>query len=252
VFAGKGALVTGGGRGLGFAIARTLAQQGAHVVINDIDAQQLETAVNALREQDLTADGFVADIGRADRVEAMVAYAVETCGGLDVMVNNAGVLVIKDLVDHTDEDWDRVMNTNLRGVFLCCRAGMRHMIPRKRGAIVNIASMAGHHYTVNHVAYAVAKAGVVALTRDAGVEGAKHGVRVNGVSPGPIATPMSDTVDKSLHDALGQASQVGDNGWGDPQDIADAVAFLASDRARFVVGETLMVAGGANLRVLAG
>lgn len=251
MFAGKGAIVTGGGRGLGFATARTLAQQGAHVVINDIDEQRLDAAVADLRAQDLKVDGFAADITQTDRVEALADYAVKTCGSLDVMVNNAGILVIKDLVDHTDEDWDRIMNTNLRAVFLCCRAGMQRMIPRKTGAIVNIASMAGHHYTVNHVAYAVAKAGVVALTRDAGFEAAKHGVRVNGVSPGPIATPLTDAVDQHLHDALGEASQIGTNGWGDPQDIADAVTYLASEKARFVAGTTLLVAGGADLRVLA-
>ncbi|QQZ19354.1 MULTISPECIES: SDR family NAD(P)-dependent oxidoreductase [Rhodococcus] len=139
------------------------------------------------------------------------------------------------------------MNTNQRSVFLCCRAVLPGMIHARRGSIVNIASMAGFHYTVNHVAYAVAKAGVVALTRDVGYEAAPHGVRVNAVAPGPIAAPTSSARERDILETLGNAVPLG--GCADPQDIADAVAYLASDRARYIVGTTLMVAGGADLRV---
>ena len=162
-------------------------------------------------------------------------------GEVDVLVNNAAVTHQRAFLDYTIDEWDLTVAVNLRGPFLCTRAVMPSMIERRHGAVVNIASIAGLHTTTPHVAYAASKAGVIAFTRDVAVEVAPYGVRVNAVAPGPTDS----------HNWGMEAERVGVPyvRAGLPQDIANAVAFLASDEAGYVVGETLVVSGGANLKV---
>ena len=162
--------------------------------------------------------------------------------------SNAAVQVATGVLEHTIEDWDRVIAVNLRGVFLCTRAVLPAMIRAGRGNIVNLASIAAFHATTPHVSYAASKAAVVAFTRDVAYEVAPHGIRVNAVAPGPIETPMTaGLLDKDMKDAISRAIPLGR--WGDPQDVAAAVAYLASDEAAFVTGATLAVSGGADLRL---
>jgi 3-oxoacyl-[acyl-carrier protein] reductase len=176
----------------------------------------------------------------------MVQQTIERFGRIDILVNNAGVVVVKQMVEQSEEDWHRVVDVNLKGVFLSCRNVLPEMIARKRGAIVNIASIAAFHVTVPHVPYAASKAGVVAITRDLAYEVARFGIRVNAVAPGPIDTPMSQMVSAEQKQAIARSIPLGRIG--QPEDIGQAVVFLASDAASYITGATLPVSGGADLK----
>ena len=177
----------------------------------------------------------------------MVQQTIERFGKIDILVNNAGMVVVKPMVEQTEADWDRVLDVNLKGVFLCCRHVLPEMIARKRGAIVNIASIAAFHVTVAHVPYAASKAGVVALTRDLAYEVGRLGIRVNAIAPGPIETPMARIVSAEQRQAIARNILLGR--MGQPEDIGEAVVFLASDAASFITGATLPVSGGTDLKV---
>jgi 3-oxoacyl-[acyl-carrier protein] reductase len=178
----------------------------------------------------------------------MVLSTLTHFGKVDILVNNAGVVVVKPIADQTEADWDKVLDVNLKGVFLCCHRVVREMVKQKGGAIVNIASIAAFHYTVPHVPYAASKAGVVAITRDLAYEVARYGVRVNAIAPGPIETPMmGSALTQQQKDAYAKSIPL--NRLGQPQDIGNAAVFLASDEASFITGATLPVSGGTDLRV---
>jgi 3-oxoacyl-[acyl-carrier protein] reductase len=191
--------------------------------------------------------GIPTDVSRASEVARMVHQTIERFGKIDILVNNAGTLVVKPMVEQTEAEWDRVLDVNLKGVFLCCRQVLREMITRKRGAIVNIASIAAFHVTVPHVPYAASKAGVVALTRDLAYEVGRLGIRVNAIAPGPIETPMARIVSDEQRTAMARSILLGR--MGQPEDIGEAVVFLASDAASFITGVTLPVSGGSDLKV---
>jgi 3-oxoacyl-[acyl-carrier protein] reductase len=233
-FEGETALITGGAQGLGLGIARTLIERGADVVLADIDGDRLVEAVTV-------------DVSQREEVERMVAEAERGRSHVDILVNNAGVLVVKKFEDYEDDDWDRVMDVKRRGVYLCPRICLPGMIRAERGNIINLASISAFHTTTTHVSYAATKAAVVALTRDVAYEVAPYGIRVNGVAPGAIATPMTASLDTGINQAIGLAVPMGH--WGDPSDIAATVAFLASPEARFITGVTIPVAGGSDLRL---
>jgi 3-oxoacyl-[acyl-carrier protein] reductase len=242
------AIVTGSGRGMGRGVARCLARAGAHVVIAERAAERIAPAVAEVEALGVNSLGIHTDVSRAEDVRRMVQQTLERFGKIDILVNNAGVVVIKPMIEQTEEDWDRVLNTNLKGVFLCCREIVPKMIARKRGAIVNIASIAAFHVTVPHVPYAASKAGVVALTRDLAYEVGPHGVRVNAIAPGPIETGMTRIVTDEDRQARGGNILLGR--MGQPEDIGETVVFLVSDAASFITGATLPVSGGTDLKVI--
>ena len=241
------AIVTGSGRGIGRGVAMCLARAGAHVVIADQVAQRIASVTAAVEDLGVQALGIPTDVSRTDEVKRMT---VDRFDKIDILLNNAGTLVVKPMVEQTEEEWDRVLDVNLKGVFLCCRHVLPEMIARQRGAIVNIASIAAFHVTVPHVPYAASKAGVVALTRDLAYEVGRLGIRVNAIAPGPIETPMVGIVSDEQRQAIAKSILLGR--MGQPEDIGNAAVFLASDAASYITGATLPVSGGTDLKVMAG
>jgi len=241
------AKVTGSGQGIGRGVALCLARAGAHVVIADQAPERIAPVVAEVEGIGVQALGIPTDVSRSDDIQRMIQRTIERFGKIDILVNNAGKVLVKPMVEQSETDWDHVVDTNLKGVFLCCRYVVPEMIARKRGAIVNIASIAAFHVTVPHVPYAASKAGVVALTRDLAYEVARYGIRVNAIAPGPIQTPMSQAVSAEQRQGIIRSVPLGR--MGQPEDIGEAAAFLASDAASFITGVTLPVAGGSDLKV---
>ncbi|MFD8261170.1 SDR family NAD(P)-dependent oxidoreductase [Streptomyces griseoluteus] len=242
-FTGHAALVTGAGRGIGAAVARRLAQEGARVLVTDQDAPEAEQTADSLRRQGLAAEALVCDVADRASVEAAVAHAVDVFGSLDVLVNcaahcspDAGA----KFEDDPDESWARDLDITLGGVRRCCRAALPHLAASGRGAIVSIGSVNGLMDFGNH-AYSAAKAGLGSLTRTLAGRSAARGVRVNLVAPGTVRTSAWEGRDDDL-DAVRDCYPLGRVG--EPEDIAAAVAFLASRDAAWITGTTLVVDGG--------
>jgi NAD(P)-dependent dehydrogenase (short-subunit alcohol dehydrogenase family) len=252
-FGGKIAIVTGAGQGIGEAIARRLAQEGAGVVIAEIDP-----AVGAAAARDISAaTGNAARFIRTDvadtaSVDAMVAETVAEIGPPDVLVNNAGIAVFGEPLAMTDADWTRCMSVDLDGVWRCCRAVLPHMLKAGHGAIVNIASNHSFQVIKHTFPYPIAKHGVLGLTRSLALEYAAQGVIVNAISPGYIDTPLNQRMFAADPDPQArqkvEARQVLGR-LGRPDEIAAVAALLASDEARFIVGANIVVDGGIQIRM---
>ncbi|MEH0532078.1 SDR family NAD(P)-dependent oxidoreductase [Streptomyces stelliscabiei] len=241
-FEGYGVLITGAARGIGAATARRLAEEGARVLVTDVDLPAAERSVTELRGQGLAVEAYRCDVGDRESVEAAVAHAVSVLGSLDVLVNNAfGCTPDEPLFENTpDETWARDLDLTLTSAFRCSRAALPHLVASGRGAIVNIGSVNGFQDFGNH-AYSAGKAGLVSLTRTLAGDAAPRGVRVNLVAPGTIRTPGWAGRESHLDDLAGiyPLGRVGE-----PSDIAAAVAFLASRDAAWITGTTLRVDGG--------
>jgi 3-oxoacyl-[acyl-carrier protein] reductase len=244
-FAGQTAIVTGAGKGFGRAIARRLALGGAHVVAADVDAAHAEETAALIRTEAGRAAACAVDVASAASVEAMIGCAL-ACGEgrVDILVNNAGIWKSTPTETTSEAEWDRVLGVNLKGVFLCCRAAIPLMRRQGRGHIVNIASIAARNGgTFSGIHYVASKGGVVAITKKLAKELGPFGIVVNGVNPGHSETGIMAGVDlTTLREALVKSTPLGRSA--EPEEIADVVAFLASDAARFVHGETIEVNGG--------
>ncbi len=241
---GKSALVTGGSSGIGAAITRRLAAAGASVAINyypgaDEQATALVAEVVAAGGHAVALEGDVTDPGAC---EANVTAAVSELGGLDILVNNAGITRDGLLVRMSDEDWDAVIRTNLSGVFLMTRATAKVMMKARTGSIVNIASVVGIAGNAGQMNYSAAKAGVIGMTKTTARELASRGVRCNAVAPGFIETAMTAKLPEQVREQV--KGQIGLGRLGSPEDVAAAVAFLASDEAAYITGHILTVDGG--------
>ena len=240
--AGRTAVVTGGTRGIGLAIARALAEDGASVVVSGRDAGRLESAVTEIETLGASALGVAADQSKREDCERLVDAAKERFGRIDVLVNNAGITRDQLLVRMKDDDWDEVMDTNLRGVFLMTRAVAKSMMRQKSGRIVNIASTAGAMGNPGQVNYSAAKAGVIGLTKAAARELAHWNILVNAVAPGLIETDMAAGIPAEAREALLQ--QVPLKRVGAAREVAEVVRFLAGNGATYVTGQTIHVNGG--------
>lgn len=239
----KVAIVTGSARGLGAATARRLAEEGVQVVITDILREQAEATAAALRADGLRAHCIVADITQGPEVQRLVDETVAHFGGLHILVNNAGFPRDKYLVKMTEDDWDLVMEVMLKGAFLACKNVMPHFIQQGWGRVINISSRA-HFGNPTQANYSAAKAGLIGMAKALAIEEGRYGITVNCVAPGFMETemvqalPTYETI-KERAVAMQPIKRVGK-----PSDIADAVAFLASERASFITGEVLHVTGG--------
>jgi 3-oxoacyl-[acyl-carrier protein] reductase len=240
--AGKVAIVTGGTRGIGLAIARSLAEDGASVVVSGRDAARLDAAVNELESLGAPALGVPADATKREDADRLVEATRERFGCIDVLVNNAGITRDQLLVRMKDDDWDQVLDTNLRGVFLMTRAVGKVMMRQKSGRIINIASAAGAMGNPGQVNYSAAKAGVIGLTKASGRELAHWNILVNAVAPGLIETDMAAAIPAEAREAMIQ--QVPLKRIGQGREVAEVVRFLAGDGASYITGQTIHVNGG--------
>jgi len=240
--AGRVAIVTGGSRGIGLASARLLAEGGASVVVSGRDAARLEAATRELEATGAPVLGVAADAVRREDVERLVEAARERFGRLDVLVNNAGMTRDQLLVRMKDDDWDQVLATNLRGVFLMTRAVGKVMMRQRSGRIINISSTAGAMGNAGQVNYSAAKAGVIGLTKAAARELAHWNILVNAVAPGLIETDMTASLPAEAREAL--LGQVPLKRIGVARDVAEVVRFLAGDGAAYITGQTIHVNGG--------
>nr|MBC7243844.1 3-oxoacyl-ACP reductase FabG [Chloroflexota bacterium] len=243
---GRTALVTGASQGIGKAISLALAEAGADVIVNcDRNMTAAEAVAQEIRALGCRAIAVQADVSKCDQVTRMVQQALAAFGTIDILVNNAGIFIPSPIEDLREEDWDRVIDVNLKGVFLCCQAVGRHMIERKAGgSIINVASISGHMPEINGGAYSPSKAGVLALTCLLAVEWAKYGIRVNALSPGPIMTPLQRAAFPSEKLLAARNRAVPMNRHGLPEEMAKVAVFLASDDASYITGADITADGG--------
>ena len=241
-FKGKVAIVTGGGSGLGEAMALRFAKEGARVAIPDINLDAAQRVQREIGASGGKALAMKTDVSRAEDVKAMVKQIIEGLGKIDILVNNAGVVARAPLLEIPEEEWDRELAVDLRGVYLCIKYVAPEMIKAGKGKIVNISSVAGLQGFVAP-AYTAAKGGVVALTRIMAGELAPHKININSVCPGFCATPMNKALrETEVGEMIRNKIPLGR--WGTPKDIAATVCFLASDEADYITGVSLAVDGG--------
>ena len=241
--AGKVAVVTGGSRGIGLAIANWLAERGATVVVSGRDADRLQAAVKELEAHGAPVLGMAADAGKREDADRLVDVTRERFARLDILVNNAGITRDGLLIRMKDDDWDRVLEVNLRGAFLMTRAASKAMVRLKSGGrIVNIASTAGAMGNAGQANYSAAKAGLIGLTKASARELAHWGILVNAVAPGLIETDMATAMPTEARDAL--LAQVPLKRIGTAREVAEMVGFLAGDGAAYVTGQVFHVNGG--------
>lgn len=240
---GKNALVTGASRGIGKEIALELARQGANVAVNYAGSEKLANeVVEAIQALGRDAIAVQANVADADAVTDMTKKVVEHFGSLDILVNNAGVTRDNLLMRMKEKDWDAVIDTNLKGVFLCTKAVTRQMMKQRHGRIINISSIVGVSGNAGQANYVAAKAGVIGLTKTTAKELATRGITVNAIAPGFITTDMTDKLNEELKAEM--LKQIPLARLGDPEDIAKVVVFLASEDSRYMTGQTLHVDGG--------
>jgi gluconate 5-dehydrogenase len=241
---GRTALVTGSSRGLGRAIAEGMAKAGAQIVVNGTDPARVETAVGELRAAGLAAEGAAFDV--TDEVAIVKAFEEFDQAGIeiDILVNNAGIQVRKPLVEFSSADWRKVIETNLTSAFIIGREAAKRMIPRKRGKIVNIASLASELARPTIAPYTAAKAGIKNLTKSMAVEWAVSGIQANAIGPGYMLTDMNQALMSNTDFNNWLMSRVPAKRWGNPDELVGAAIFLASPASNYINGQTIYVDGG--------
>ena len=240
---GKVVVVTGASRGIGRAIALKLADEGAKIVVNYSGSQaKAEEVVAIIQEGGGEAIAVQASVSQTEEVTALMDTAVKTFGSLDILVNNAGITRDNLLMRMKEDEWDDVLDTNLKGVFLCTKAVTRQMMKQRAGRIINISSIVGVAGNAGQANYVAAKAGVIGLTKTTAKELASRNILVNAIAPGFIETEMTDQLPEDIKQ--GMLTQIPLAKLGQPEDIAKAVVFLASEDANYMTGQTLHIDGG--------
>jgi 3-oxoacyl-[acyl-carrier protein] reductase len=239
----KVALVTGGSRGIGRASALRLAEQCSRIAINYRgNHAAAEECLELLRQVGVEAIALQADVSEPGEVNQMMAHVEKEWGGLDILVNNAGIRRDSLALRLSDEDWDRVLDINLKGAFYCARAALRFMIRKRWGRIINISSVAGLTGNPGQVNYCASKAGLLGLTRSLAREVARRNITVNAVAPGLIATDMVEDLGGEALDLI--ASRIPMGRLGTPEEVAEVVSFLASEASSYITGQVICVDGG--------
>jgi NAD(P)-dependent dehydrogenase (short-subunit alcohol dehydrogenase family) len=241
--------VTGGASGIARAVAARFAGEGAHVMVADSDVTGGKETVEQISAADGRASFAELDVSQSDQVHRTVQATIEKFGGLHILFNGAGILSYGTVIETTEECWEKILSVNLTGTFLCCRAVLPYMIRQHKGTIINVASTTGSHDACAHAAaYVSSKGGVTLLTRSMAIDHARQGVRVNAICPGPTDTPMlRKALTPDQLDAFARTFPMGR--LGQPQEIAGAALFLASDDSSFVTGSLLYVDGGQTAEV---
>ncbi|MGD6772281.1 3-oxoacyl-[acyl-carrier-protein] reductase [Staphylococcus simulans] len=239
----KSALVTGASRGIGRSIALQLAEEGYNVAVNYAgNKDKAEAVVAEIKDKGVEAFAIQANVANPDEVKDMIQEVVKQFGSLDVLVNNAGITRDNLLMRMKEQEWDDVINTNLKGVFNCIQKATRQMMKQRSGAIINLSSVVGAVGNPGQANYVATKAGVIGLTKTAAREFASRNITVNAVAPGFIVSDMTDALNDDLKDQM--KSQIPLGRFGEDTDIANTVAFLASDKAKYITGQTIHVNGG--------
>jgi len=243
---GKSAVVTGGAKGIGLACARRFAQEGADLVVADIDADAGKAAVEELAATGCRIEFVAADVGEKNDVSRVLDVAERRFGDIDILVANAGIYVTGDFLEVAEDDFDRVLRTNLKSVFLCGQAAARLMVKRGRGgSIVNLSSVNALMPNPDAIAYATSKGGINALTKAMAIALSQYGIRVNALGPGTILTDLAREAvlkNEGAHKRILSRTPLGRLGM--PEEVAAAAAFLASDDASYITGQTIYVDGG--------
>ncbi len=241
---GKVALVTGSSQGLGKAMARALGEAGADVIVNGREAAKLKPVVDELTASGIKAHAIAADLAKREDVKRLIEQAIGWQGHLDILVNNAGIIRRTPAADHSEQDWDDVMNVNINGVFIACRAAGRHMLERGSGKIINIASLLTFFGGITVPGYAASKGAIGQLTKALSNEWAGKGVQVNAIAPGYMATDNTAALRADPVRTKEILSRIPAGRWGEPSDLEGAVVFLASPAADYVNGYVVAVDGG--------
>ena len=242
---GKIAIITGAGQGMGRGIALSLADKGANVIAIDINYEAVKNLVSAIKGNNQKALAIKADISVATEVDAAVREVLDYFHHIDILVNNAGLSLLVPTVQMTEEEWDKIMNVNLKGMLFCCQAVGRQMIKKRTGTIINIASVGGHGGIPKMAAYCASKGAIISLTRSLAIEWAEFNIRVNSVSPGMTETSMVQRLRAQSPDVFEQREKMIPLGRaGKIQDVVNLVDFLASQKSNYITGQDIIIDGG--------